>query len=139
MRAVRGPLYHYTCSHAHELIGEQGLLKPANQLSDSMPPWFWPAELVWLTDLKVPQRYALGLTMTLTPCDRTECRYRVAVSRRAAGIEPWVLARRRYLHGDLPEIVDALEGLQGARPGHWYIARRAVPVVLDPPAVLLQP
>jgi hypothetical protein len=116
-------LYHYTCQHVHEIIGESGLLLPARELVDGDKlDDYWPAAFVWLTDLGAPLRLALGLTMRLTTCDRIAYRYRVTDS---SGVQPWLYVRR---HVPEPE---QLELAAGAKPRHWYVARAPVPVVLD--------
>lgn len=118
------PLWHYTCAHAHEAIGESGLLLPAAQLVEGgRLDNYWPAEFVWLTDLGAPLRLALGLSSWVAKCDRIEYRYRVTDS---SGVQPWLYVRR---HVPDPELLEAVDG---ARPRHWFVARAPVPVVLDP-------
>lgn len=72
-------LYHYTCGHAVPLIRAAGhLIRTTEQ------PWFRPESLrripaggrwlpgvLWFTDLDVPHRYGLGLTMDTLRCDRS--------------------------------------------------------------------
>lgn len=115
-------LWHYTCRHTYEAIGESGLLLPACQLVDKTLDDYWPALFVWLTDLGAPLRHALGLTSYIAKCNRIEYRYRVTDT---SGVQPWVYMRR---HVSDPE---ALELADGAKPRHWYVARAPVPVVLD--------
>ena len=116
-------LWHYTCRHSVERIGESGLLLPARRLvgSTQLVDW-WPGEFVWLTDLSRPIRTALGLTSRIIDCDRTEHRYRVTDTN---GVQPWLDVRRHVPH---PELI---EHASGARPRHWFVARAPVPVVLD--------
>jgi hypothetical protein len=74
---------------------------------------------VWLTDLEVPDRKALGLTSDLLDCDRLE--HRVVVDVEA---EHWPRYARR-----LPlELRRRLELAAGARPMHWYVSEHPVPV-----------
>jgi len=114
------PLWHYTCDHGHEAIGEFGVLVPGRVLApDRMPPDYWPADFVWLTDLARPNRDALGLTSWIIECDRTAHRYRAAWE---VTIKPWVEVRRSV---NSPE---SLEAAEGARPRHWYVSRDPVAV-----------
>lgn len=123
---MRGTLYHYTCEHAHGEISKSGLLLPLRELvgprrADQMPL----SGLIWLTDLSVPMRDALGLTMQMVGCDRSAYRYRVTDDR---GVVPWLYVRRDY-----PLAWSSwLEQTPGARPAHWYVAAGPVPVVFDP-------
>lgn len=123
-------LYHYTCSHGHDCIGDQGHLHPVRSLVDESKFAGWPAwklqlvKMVWLTDLDAPMREALGLTSKVSPCDRTQHRYRMV------GYSPirYTAARR-----DLPKrLRDELESAPGAMPMHWWFAYTPVPVVYDP-------
>lgn len=115
-------LWHYTCHHGRHGIGELGVLVPACQLTDEPMPW--TGRLVWLTDLKVPMREALGLTQLLAKCDRTAHRYRVLDDTDASR---WVQVAH-FL--PLEERIE-LEGAPGARPAHWYVSLEPVPVQLD--------
>jgi len=111
-------LWHYTCDHGREGIGEFGVLLPGRSLApDRMPSDYWPANFVWLTDLERPNRGALGLSSWWIRCDRTAHRYRVAL---ADTITPWMRARRTV---ENPEF---LEDIEGARPRHWYVSREPV-------------
>lgn len=124
-------LYHYTCGHARERIGDTGRLLSAAELVDdwrelaALPT----SALVWLTDLTTPIRDALGLSSNLTPCDRTAFRYRVLDT---STVVPWLYVRR-----DFPlAIVEGLEAAPGARPAHWYVSRLPVDVTYDPRVTL---
>jgi hypothetical protein len=70
-------LYHYCCSHSLEGIRKDGFLRPWRQVALGDVP------LVWLTDLEVPDRKALGLTSDLLDCDRLEHRVVVDVEAKA--------------------------------------------------------
>lgn len=103
-------LWHYTCTHGHAGISQDGgLIKPGRLLS--IAPEASP--FIWLTDLDTPAAEPLGLTRIITPCDRTAHRWRaddpVAL--------PWVKLRRwmpqRYVQG--------LECARGAMPMHWWV------------------
>lgn len=105
-------LAHYTCVHGRKGIGDIGELHPG------------PDGFVWLTDMLTPNRDALGLTMHYTTCDRTRYRYRVTVEPDQAGIVHWPVIRRR-----LPALyVETIEGTTGARPMHWWVSTKPVPV-----------
>lgn len=106
--------YHYTCSHQVEQIRASGVLRPWPQ------PVLGGIELIWLTDMDVPERAALGLTSNSLHCDRTE--HRIAVECDALR---WVRWCRR-----LP--IDqrrTLEYAPGAMPMHWWLTLDTVPVV----------
>lgn len=116
-------LWHYTCEHAREKLGDAASLVPARYLSDKIPERYWPAELIWLTDLAVPIRDALGLTSRWSTCDRTTHRYRVTDT---TYCYPWMEIRHVVPN---PEYLEAVDG---TRPRHWWVARVPVPVVYDP-------
>jgi hypothetical protein len=119
-----GPtLWHYTCQHGREALGDVGRLLPAHMLTDSIPPLWWPGRLVWLTDMRAPDVDALGLSSVLIVCNRAEHRYRVTDTR---DCQHWLRARRPYRHE-----AGVLE-VPGTRPAHWYVSGAPVPVVYDP-------
>lgn len=118
-------LYHFTCSHGYAKIGAAGKLRPASSRIPGLR--LLPGRFVWLTDLAVPVRDALGLTSTSLQCDRTEHRYRV-VDPQNPEIIPWSVARRKC---DRAQVL-ALESAPGAQPDHWWVATIPVRVVLDP-------
>lgn len=101
-------LYHYTC-HDHGEIGirESGLIKPGRD------------GLVWMTDLDVPVREALGLTSYSLRCDRTAVRFEVTDN---GYTQPWVRARR----GLDPRFVADLEAAPGIMLMHWWVSGRPV-------------
>lgn len=116
-------LYHYTCvDHGRAGIGDEGLIVPAAHLTDRDLPWM--SHLVWLTDLPVPQREALGLTSRFARCDRTAHRYRVTGGD--------VVAWWRFARAIPREVREQLEGAEGARPVHWFVSAEPVPAVYDP-------
>lgn len=106
-------LYHYTCDHGHEAI------------TDTLRPNGWPLQVVWLTDLDLPMRDALGLTSHSLSCDRTAHRYRVTDANTAA---PWSTYRRTID----PLVAHALESTPGVKPMHWWVSVAPVPVAYDP-------
>lgn len=115
-------LWHYTCRHAAAKIGRRGELVPAAQLVAHTYP---TGRVVWLTDLSVPIRDALGLTSELLECDRIERRYRVLDP---SGALRWVDVRREWM--DMWR--SHLEQSPGARPAHWWVHPGPVPVELVP-------
>ncbi|MFC9432776.1 hypothetical protein [Nocardia sp. NPDC057030] len=124
-------LYHYTCQHGHDAIGEAGTLLAPEQVQPGhatrLPPhmrelsWF-----IWLTDLDVAHPHALGLTRRYLSCDRTRHRYRVADT---CDARRWI-DLRASCH---PEMVAELESAPGAMPVHWWAATHPVRVHYAPP------
>lgn len=107
-------LFHYCCAHSHA------------QITDTLRP---NRGLVWLTDLNVPIRDALGLTSHMLGCDRTAHRYRVTDE---SVCIRWVDSRLSHLIGPAREQTLALESMPGVKPMHWWVAEVPVPVVYDP-------
>lgn len=119
-------LWHYTCEHSAAKLGASGLLVPALELvpferRDRLPWW---GDLVWLTDLAVPIRDALGLSSLGLVCDRIEHRYRVTDAETCR----WWIEARKVMPSEwrVP-----LEQAPGARPRHWWVSAMWVPVELD--------
>lgn len=108
-------LYHYTCSHMAPLIGARGLLVPRRQ------PLLGGWSLVWLTDLDVADRAALGLTSNWIDCDRTEVRYRVVTPDDCVPWADW--ARRGHVERSR---ISALTF--GCQPAHWWVSEQPVKV-----------
>lgn len=95
--------YHYTCTHGRDDILKTGVLQPG------------PDGLLWVTDLDVPVRDALGLTSKILECDRTEHRFKI---NDPEGIIPYVEFRKQ-----LPEeLIFMLELVPGVMVRHWYIS-----------------
>jgi hypothetical protein len=118
-------LFHYTCHHGHAAIGDTGLLLPAIRLVRDGKRMPWTGHVIWLTDLRIPIRDALGWTSNLIHCDRTTHRYQVTDDSDAY---PWTMFARR-----LPRTMrDAVEQTPGARPAHWWIATQPIPVRYAP-------
>lgn len=112
-------LYHFTCDHGHAQITER--LIPASWQDNRADNG--PGRLVWMTDLAVPNRDALGLTSHILSCDRTAHRYRVTSE---VDIVPWLKVRRAY------RWAEELESAEGARPAHWFVSGVSVPVAYAP-------
>lgn len=117
-------LWHYTCEHRWADIGTTGELLPAYRLTDRLAESWWPARFVWLTDLTVPDRSALGLRTGKGSCDRTGYRYRVTDE---TGIRPWTDVRRGFVRTR-----HHLENAPGVRLRHWFVSPLPVPVEYDP-------
>jgi hypothetical protein len=124
---VADVLYHYTCAHSLKGIRREGKLTP------NPHPLLGGLELVWLTDLDIPDIGALGLTSHIIKCRRTE--YRIT----AGGVEalhwPEFARQLRRTTGDRQILagVNALEGAPGVLPMHWWVSTWPVPVVLLEP------
>jgi hypothetical protein len=122
-------LFHYTCEHGRAALGDVGVVVPmrkhAPESAERLPAdWGWMADLVWFTDQWPPDRIDLGLTMAVTPCDRTQHRYRATD---ASSLVPWHVG---WL--ELPR--NAWMLTQGdRRPGRWWLGWDPVPVAYDPP------
>lgn len=122
--------WHYTCDHAQSQIGDHGTLLPLGK----QRPGLWLIDhtktdallysLVWLTDLPEPDITGLGLTSQTLSCERWRHRYRVADDRP-------VIAFPHMQHMFTPQAqMDLLH--HGARPEHWYVSFRPIPVIYNP-------
>ncbi|WP_158884094.1 hypothetical protein [Amycolatopsis anabasis] len=109
-------LYHYTCNHRlNGIIAERALLPNPH-------PWLGAA-LVWLTDLHLPDRSALGFTIEHLGCDRTENRVEV---RPTTNMQPWPHWAH---HHAIPALArDMIEG-GGALPTRWWVSPAPVEVL----------
>lgn len=115
-------LYHYTCDHGRQRLGDTGEVLPGAMLADGAI--YWTALFAWFTDMTKPDRDGLGLTSHLVRCDRTAHRYRVT----GGVVTEWCKVARA-----LPrEYREAIENAPGSRPRHWFVADEPVPVVYDP-------
>jgi hypothetical protein len=119
---VPGVLYHYTCrTHGEPGIRRSGTLRP-------FPHPILCRSLVWLTDLDMPDVWALGLTRHTLCCDRTQVRVTVHPHGDAAGnpatnsIAPWWFYARP-MSRTLREILEDI----GA-PMHWWVSEKIVPI-----------
>lgn len=122
------PLFHYTCQHGRDHLGDTGTLLPlaaqpgrasAEALARYAPEYRLLATLVWATDLEVPEPWALGLTSTILGCVRTAHRYQVPPER----FTRW--GRVRAAVG--PVLADDLELAYRAEPARWWVAQGPVP------------
>lgn len=105
-------LYHYTCEHGATGILRDGIIKGNVNLAMSHGALF-----VWLTDMPIPNKHALGLANLagLVTCDRTAHRFTVP-----ADLAIWYpAARRELMAANVP--LDALERSPGVRPVHWFV------------------
>ena len=122
-------LYHYTCDHAHQLIGMRGKLKPNRH------PWL-TRPLLWLTDLDHANIQALGLTSLTLDCDRTAWRYRIrdgyTRGQPKGTVEPWITSRARRESASIDVVY--LE-MPPAQPEHWWISYSPLWGILDQPEV----
>lgn len=120
---VRAPrvLYHYTCiDHGYPGISRDRLIIPR------LHP-FLRTKLVWLTDLDIPDRHALGLTAGWIPCDRTAVRVDVETTRDVIRWGAWA-------HHAQPSraLRNAFEA--DALPAHWWVSALPVDVLtVHPP------
>lgn len=133
-------LFHYTCAHGRKALGDHGDVMPAVMVNPDLAEKFTAlhilGRLAWFTDLSpapgfvTPREFreALGLTMNFTTCDRTRYRYRVTIEDGIEnGLRPWTAVRHLYP----AHIVAELEEAPGARPRHWWVADRPVPVIYE--------
>lgn len=111
-------LFHYTCDHRVKAIRTQRWLVPHPQIQLPGSP-----ELIWLTDLDVPDRFGLGLTSYSLSCDRTQ--HRVTVVAAEHEVTPWT-TYARGMSGAARRVVEAAEGVL---PMHWWVATVPLPVL----------
>ena len=114
--AMPATLYHYTCAdHGRPGIERTRVLKPSRQL-------FLRRNLVWFTDLTVPDQWALGLTNNMLCCDRTQYRVEVTVhnDQGTTTITPWWYYARTLLRVQRETM--EMDGL----PMHWWVSEAPV-------------
>jgi hypothetical protein len=129
-------LYHYTCEHGREGIGDKGEVRSIREFDvaafatlNRRGLGLW-ALLSWFTDLDTPVREVLGLTSESITCDRTQYRYRVTDT---GECEPWVGSSvRKFIGKQHGGFLERLELSGHALPMHWWVAIEPVPVVYDP-------
>lgn len=109
-------LYHYTCGDSLARIREDWTLQPC------MHPLVG-SRLVWLTDLAVPNRNALGLTSITLDCDRTEHRLTVKPGQQITEWWRWCRA-----NGITRADRDLLEMWPDAQPLRWFVSMEPVRV-----------
>jgi len=111
------PLWHFTCGHSIAGIEATGQLRPNRHPLLEEP-------LVWLTDLDVPFRDALGLTSLTLRCDRTEHRFAVTDPASAVWWLSYVTSR-----GVPRDVYTDLASAPGAMPRHWWVSTEPVSVI----------
>lgn len=104
-----GVLYHYTCAVSLRSIAADRALKPS-------PHPLLGHALVWLTDLRTPDRHALGLTSDALRCDRTEHRVDVVTGPEMQWWPDW--ARKARVPGLFRSILEDGGGL----PERWWVS-----------------
>jgi hypothetical protein len=122
-------LWHYTCNHGRLGLGDAGHLVTPAELGAGTDLPRWALELrhlIWATDLDHPWRDALGLTQTITGCDRTVWRYRIT----SPEAFTWFPDAWPTWHN--PRLARELMMSDGAMPRHWWVAERHAAVVYDP-------
>ena len=112
--------YHFTCWHGLERIEASGWRLVPNPFA----PTLGLPSLVWLTDMEVPDREALGLTSHSLECDRTAYRLRVVET---GPVEPWSVWCRT--NGVTREWRDGWLEQGATRPRRWFVS--AVPVLAE--------
>ncbi|MGW5741549.1 hypothetical protein [Amycolatopsis sp. NPDC003861] len=100
--------YHYTCEHRARGIEQSGVLR-----LNRHP--LLGARLVWLTDLAMPDRWALGLTSNWITCDRTLIRVSVQSTATIVSWRGWAL-----VHKVPRALIDVLE--ENTRPERWWVS-----------------
>lgn len=121
-------LWHYTCQHGRDQLGDRGTLLPRALQAGSAHREHSPIVLeclVWATDLAEPRAWALGLTSLMLDCNRTAHRY---------SVDPRAFQRWGRLRSAVdPVLVDHLELAPWAEPAHWWVALGPVPDALYAP------
>lgn len=128
---VTGPMWHYTCDdHGGRSLDAMPVptVLPMTmshpKVAATMPQYRMLWAVSWFTDLDTPEEHALGLTRTITMCDRTERRFRV-IDDDVPLLVPWPAYRRSH-----PQTIwRLLEQSGGAMPAHWWVSEKPVRVV----------
>ena len=102
-------LYHYSCDH-----GARGIRADGGLRGNVHPLLTEVGRIIWLTDMDVPDRLALGLTSNLIRCDRTAHRFTVQTEL----ARHWPSAARELCG---PAARRELDMSYGARPMHWWV------------------
>jgi len=101
-------LYHFTCDHGFNALGEEGML-----CAPVTHP-FLGCSVVWLTTQAQPDRESTGLGMTYTSCDRMKYCYEVSEPEKC---RPWLGSLERF-----KSPLGAVEDLERyGDPEHWWI------------------
>lgn len=85
-------------------------------------PTLGGVRLLWLTDLMVPRREALGLTSSLLSCDRLAHRYRVDVT----DAVPWHDWKLGVSHAAIARLE-----LPDTMPSAWFVLTHSALAILD--------
>jgi hypothetical protein len=128
-------LWHFTCEHGREGIGEAGNVWPMAMFdpdaAERLPWWFEPmGGISWWTDQGDGQGSVVTSRATSSGCERWLYRYRALDSERAIPYGRWA----RVLE---PRVRFILEHAPGALPGTWWVAENSMPARLDPARVIL--
>lgn len=122
-------LFHYTCAHSQERLlamGDRAVILPGRELT---PTKTGPVSRVaWFTDLALPKRDALGLTMNFISCDRTEFRWKVT--------DPHGIVRWSEVRDTFGEAALELEESPGAESRHWFVSYGPVKVEYAPTVLI---
>lgn len=117
-------LYHYTCLDCARRIGRYGMLRTWSHLRADEQMAGFP--VVWLTDMEIPDRLALGLRVINhrdgTTCDRLAVRYIVETDEAV----PWL----EWARGRVPEDVRRIME-EGRAPERWFVTLTAQLAVMD--------
>lgn len=127
---VPAVLYHYTC-RAH---GEAGIRRA--QKIRPYPHLLLGHKLTWMTDMEIPDQWALGLTQMTLCCNRTEVRVTIKPHKDdgTTTVVPWW-----YWARIVPRVArDLLEDI--GLPMHWWVSPAPVDVqqIVDTSVLLLQ-
>jgi hypothetical protein len=128
-------LWHFTCEHGREAIGEASMVLPIAMFDPKaarlLPWWFEPmAGISWWTDQADGQGSVVTSKPTEAGCERWQYRYRALDVERAIPYGRWARALE-------PRVRFVLETTPGAMPGTWWVAENAMPARLDPVRVVL--
>lgn len=134
-------LYHWTCRHAYDALGESGELLSGSHFISTIDYLTLPlvamhaTTAVWLTDIAMPSSIAreqLGLTSKVVDCDRMAYRYRAAQQDR---IVPWSDMSRHWPAW----VIRALESVEGVDPSRWWCSPGPVQVTYSPVPLAVTP
>ena len=108
-------LFHYTCDHGRDaILADGGMLRPGFD------------GFVWMTDLDVPYRVALGLTSQILSCDRTAHRFELVMPEwndtPPWPAVPWMELRKMRGFKLMAYVLEAA----GTMPRHWFVSSRPV-------------
>lgn len=129
-------LFHYTCEHTRKTVGQNGLIRPANQLMDphvlaegSDVSQLLTSVSWWSThgDIGKHNAHLVGLNNPDFRCERWAYRYR-AVHNEVERMVPWEVEQLAW-----PEhIAEAVNSWHGAEPLSWYVSTKPVLALYSP-------